>query len=191
MCPVSDAWIAISAVSRSRISPTRILSGSWRRIDRRQLAKVTPMSGLIGTWIRPSISYSTGSSVVMILSSISLSSLRAAYSVVVLPEPVGPVTRMMPLGFMITSIQLASVSSGMPSLLRSSWTTERSRIRSTTLSPNMVGRVETRMSTLLPPRASSIRPSCGSRRSAMSRLDMTLMRLAMAGARWRGGGTIS
>ena len=36
MCPVSDAWTAISAVSRSRISPTRILSGSCRRIDRRQ-----------------------------------------------------------------------------------------------------------------------------------------------------------
>ena len=35
-CPVSEACTAISAVSRSRISPTRILSGSCRRIDRRQ-----------------------------------------------------------------------------------------------------------------------------------------------------------
>ena len=68
----------ISAVSRSRISPTRILSGSCRRIARRQAAKVTPISGLIGTWIRPSISYSTGSSVVMILSSIVFSSLSVA-----------------------------------------------------------------------------------------------------------------
>ena len=33
MWPVSDAWIEISAVSRSRVSPTRILSGSCRRID--------------------------------------------------------------------------------------------------------------------------------------------------------------
>ena len=32
MCPVSDACTAISAVSRSRISPTRILSGSCRRM---------------------------------------------------------------------------------------------------------------------------------------------------------------
>ena len=61
----------------------------------------------------------------------------------------------------------------------------------TTLSPNMVGRTLTRMSTWLPPTLSSMRPSWGSRRSAMSRLDMTLMRLAMARARWRGGGTIS
>ena len=29
--PVSAASIAISAVSRSRISPTRMMSGSWRR----------------------------------------------------------------------------------------------------------------------------------------------------------------
>ena len=79
----------------------------------------------------------------------------------------------------------------MPILFRSSWTTVRSRIRRTTLSPNMVGKVETRMSTLLPPMASWIRPSCGSRRSAMSRFDMTLMRLEIAGARCRGGGTSS
>ena len=61
----------------------------------------------------------------------------------------------------------------------------------TTLSPNIVGSTLTRMSTGLPPTFSSMRPSCGSRRSAMSRFDMTLMRLAMAVARWRGGGTIS
>ena len=34
-CPVSDACTAIWAVSRSRISPTRMLSGSCRRIARR------------------------------------------------------------------------------------------------------------------------------------------------------------
>jgi hypothetical protein len=32
--PVSDASIAIFAVSRSRVSPTRMMSGSWRRIVR-------------------------------------------------------------------------------------------------------------------------------------------------------------
>ena len=50
--------------------------------------------------------YSTGSSVVMILSSILFSSLRAAYSVVVFPEPVGPVTSTMPLGLLITAAEL-------------------------------------------------------------------------------------
>ncbi len=78
MCPVNDAWIEISAVSRSRVSPTNILSGSCLRIARRQEAKVTPISALIGTWIRPSMSYSTGSSVVMILSSTTFSSLSVA-----------------------------------------------------------------------------------------------------------------
>ena len=48
MWPVSDACTAISAVSRSRISPTRILSGSWRRIDRRHWAKVLPIAGVDG-----------------------------------------------------------------------------------------------------------------------------------------------
>jgi hypothetical protein len=40
--------------------------------------------------------YSTGSSIVMILSSIVLISESPAYSVVVLPEPVGPVTSTIP-----------------------------------------------------------------------------------------------
>src|SRR3569833_3014372 len=41
-CPVCAALIAISAVSRSRISPTMITSGSWRRNDRSAAAKVMP-----------------------------------------------------------------------------------------------------------------------------------------------------
>ena len=45
---------------------------------RRQAAKVTPISELIGTWIRPSMSYSTGSSVVMILSWTVFSSFNVA-----------------------------------------------------------------------------------------------------------------
>ena len=31
-CPVMAAWIAIVAVSESRISPTKITSGSWRKM---------------------------------------------------------------------------------------------------------------------------------------------------------------
>ena len=81
--------------------------------------------------------------------------------------------------------------SGMPTTSRSSMTTERSRIRMTTLSPNMVGSTLTRKSTGCPPTLSRMRPSCGMRRSAMSRSAMTLMRVVMAKARCRGGGTIS
>ena len=41
--PVRDASIAISAVSLSRISPTMMTSGSARRNDRMQAAKVSPI----------------------------------------------------------------------------------------------------------------------------------------------------
>src|ERR1022692_3280162 len=62
--PVSAASIAISAVSVSRISPIMTMSGSWRRMERRALAKVRPMSFLVGTWLMPGTWNSTGSSTV-------------------------------------------------------------------------------------------------------------------------------
>ena len=64
--PVSEAWMAISAVSRSRISPTRITSGSWRTMWRRPLANVRPIFAFTGIWFTPLSWYSTGSSTVMI-----------------------------------------------------------------------------------------------------------------------------
>ncbi len=77
MCPVNDACTAISAVSKSRISPTKMMSGSWRRIDRKHWANVLPMDGSMGICTMPSMSYSTGSSVVISLSSIEFSSFKA------------------------------------------------------------------------------------------------------------------
>ncbi len=76
--PVSADWIAMSAVSGSRISPTMILSGSWRRIERSPRAKVSPFFSLTGICVMPLSWYSTGSSIVMILSSSVLISLSAA-----------------------------------------------------------------------------------------------------------------
>ena len=67
----------------------------------------------------------------------------------------------------------------------------RSSTRMTTLSPNIVGSTLTRRSIGWLLTFSSMRPSCGMRRSAMSRLAMTLMRELMAGAMWLGGGIIS
>ena len=58
--PVSAAWIAICAVSASRISPTMITSGSWRTKERIAVAKVSPIDGLTCDWLMPGISYSTG-----------------------------------------------------------------------------------------------------------------------------------
>ena len=59
----------------------------------------------------------------------------------------------------------------MPSLAE-----DGSRIRITIFSPNSVGRVETRKSMDLEPNFSFIRPSWGTRRSAMSRREITLIR---------------
>ena len=191
MCPVSDACTAISAVSGSRISPTRITSGSCRKIARKQWAKVFPIEASIGTWMMPFMSYSIGSSVVISLSSILFKSLSAEYNVVVLPEPVGPVTSTIPFGLSITSRKAANVCGVMPTASKSSFTTERSNTRITTHSPNIVGMTETRRSTGWPPSVNSIRPSCGRRRSAMSRLAMTLIRVVIAKAKCFGGGTIS
>ena len=71
----------------------------------------------------------------------------------------------------------------MPTVSKSSITTDRSRIRITTLSPNIVGSTLTRKSTGCPPTVKRIRPSCGMRRSAMSKSAITLMRVVMANAR--------
>ncbi|MNC73237.1 hypothetical protein D3C75_1244010 [compost metagenome] len=49
--PVSEACTAISAVSRSRISPTMTTSGSCRKMARSPRAKV--MSTLVLTWVWP------------------------------------------------------------------------------------------------------------------------------------------
>ena len=133
--PVRDAWMAICAVAMSRISPTRIRSGSCRRKARRTIGKSRPMASLIGIWMMPSISYSTGSSAVSTLESMVLISRRAAYSVVVLPAPVGPVTMKMPLGLWTVSRIYSWICAGSPRLSMFKLTEERSRTRSTTDSP--------------------------------------------------------
>ena len=80
----------------------------------------------------------------MMLTSIRLIFDSAEYSVVVLPEPVGPVTSTMPYGFITASIRSFSARGSMPNFSRSSVRLPLSRIRSTTFSPNSVGSVDTR-----------------------------------------------
>ncbi len=101
--PVSAAWIAFSAVSVSRISPTMMMSGSWRNTVRSVLANVMSTCGRTATWLKSSNTISIGSSIVMMFTSGLLRYLRTEYSVVVLPLPVGPVTRMMPVGLEMKS----------------------------------------------------------------------------------------
>ena len=70
--PVSAALTAISAVSKSRISPTRMMFGSWRRNERSAAAKFSPMFSRTWTWLTPTRLNSTGSSAVMMLVSVVL-----------------------------------------------------------------------------------------------------------------------
>ena len=112
--PVSAASIAILAVSPSRTSPTMTTSGSERRIERSAVAKVSPARTLICIWFTPASRYSTGSSTVITLISGRSIWVSAAYSVVDLPEPVGPVTRIAPVGRAISELNVARISSDMP-----------------------------------------------------------------------------
>src|SRR5438094_21641 len=43
--------MATLAVSRSRISPTMMMSGSWRRIERSTVAKSSPICGRTCVWL--------------------------------------------------------------------------------------------------------------------------------------------
>ncbi len=73
MWPVSADCIAMRTVSTSRISPTMMMSGSWRTMERRALAKVSSICGFTWIWLMPGIWYSTGSSTVTIFTSDLLS----------------------------------------------------------------------------------------------------------------------
>ena len=125
--------------------------------------------------------YSTGSSSVMMLMVSLLRCVSSEYKVVVLPEPVGPVTISMPSGRAIIRRSVARVSAAKS--MRSSGMMERSRskIRSTMFSPYIVGWVETRKSMGRPERLSEKRPSCAARVSAMLTPLITFKRTAMLG----------
>ena len=76
--PVRAASTAMCAVSRSRISPTMITSGSARSIERSPTSNVTPALGAICICLMPWILCSTGSSIVSTLRSPSFTTWSAA-----------------------------------------------------------------------------------------------------------------
>ena len=98
--PVSAALSAVWTVSSSRISPTRITSGSWRRTRRSARLKDAvswPTSRWLMIELRSRCRNSIGSSIVtMCLDIVRFMWSIIAASVVDLPEPVVPVSRMMP-----------------------------------------------------------------------------------------------
>ncbi len=98
--PVSAADSAVWTVSSSRISPTRIVSGSWRstrRSARLKDAVSWPTSRWLMIELRSRCRNSIGSSIVtMCLCIVRFMWSIIAASVVDLPEPVVPVSRMIP-----------------------------------------------------------------------------------------------
>ena len=106
-CPVSAAVSAVEIVSRSRISPTRITSGSWRSAAfsaSPKLCASEPSSRWLTRHFLCPCRNSIGSSIVMMCSSrvLLISSIIAA-SEVDFPEPVGPVTSTKPRGLRVNS----------------------------------------------------------------------------------------
>jgi len=114
-CPVSAASRASRMVSRSRISPTRMMSGSSRRAPRRAALKL-PVSRPTSRWLMRQpwgwCTNSMGSSMVRMWSRrFLLAWSMMAARVVLLPLPVGPVTSTRPL----FSIARSRRRSGRPS----------------------------------------------------------------------------
>ena len=101
-CPVSAALSAVSRVSRSRISPMRMTSGSWRSTWRSAEGKDSvslPTSRCEIFDITSRCRNSIGSSIVITLTRRCwFTWLIIAASAVDLPEPVIPVTRTSPRG---------------------------------------------------------------------------------------------
>src|SRR6266487_6636322 len=93
----------------------------------------------------------------------------------------------MPCGRRIASAKPRAVVSLMPRSSSPMRARSLSSRRSTTLSPCSTGTVETRTSTWRSCRRRRMRPSCGTRRSAMSRSAMILRRLTIAALRCAGG----
>src|SRR5512136_430244 len=107
---------------------------------------------------------------------------------VVLPLPVGPVEMMTPWGFLIMTLIFFRSSGRTPSSSSCLIEALLSRMRRTIFSPLMVGRDETRISTILVPALTVILPSWGLRRSEMSIFARILIRETVAG--WRSVGIL-
>ena len=163
-----------------------MMSGSCRIRALRPSAKPSSTVGCTWVWLKAGSIISIGSSTVQTLTSSVASFLSVEYSVVVLPEPVGPVTKMMPCGRVISSPQRLASSFEKPKASKFLSAAPGSKIRITSFSPKAVGKEDRRISTSDPPlgppsgRRVLMRPSCGLRRSITSIRPSSLMRAVMA-----------
>ena len=158
-----------------------MMSGSWRMSARTPSAKLKSMVGCTWVWLNAGWIISIGSSIVHTLTSSVASRRSVEYSVLVLPEPVGPVTKMMPLGRDTRVSQ--RLASWMPKPRPSSVLTvvSGSKMRITSFSPKAVGSVDSRISTSSPSGLRVLmRPSSGRRFSITSMRPSSLMRAVIA-----------
>ncbi len=120
------------------------MSGSCLTKALRPEAKVKPILGLTWVWLILGIRYSIGSSIVEILTAGVFKISSIEYKVVVLPQPVGPVIKIIPIGFFRLSLILSKLLSLNPksSKLRALVVSGKRRI--TIFSPSKAGRIETR-----------------------------------------------
>ena len=178
--PVSADCTAIRAVSTSRISPTRMTSGSWRRIDFSPPAKVMP--GLLVDLDLVDRGEDVLDRVLdrhdVALGAVDLAR-ASAYSVVVLPLPVGPAQITMPYGERISArVALGGVRRH-AEVGRAGTAGGSCRAAAcTTFSPPMTARWSRPGCRPRGRRPScAIWPSCGRRRSTMFMPAMILIRL--------------
>ncbi len=175
-CPVMAARKVICAVSGSRISPTKITSGSWRNKARIPAAKSSFTASASEVWRRRGSGYSTGSSKVMMLSCSASKVCNMEYRLVVLPLPVGPVTISKPSGRCTSWRRLATCAGGSPKAGSGTMPLSCSNSRSTRFSPCSVGKLATRRSSLRPKHDTLNCPSCAARVSAIFIPASTLSR---------------
>ncbi len=158
-----------------------MMSGSCRSRVRTPLAKSRSMLVCTCIWLNSGAIISIGSSTVHTFTSGVASRFSVEYRVVVLPEPVGPVTSTMPCGRSTSAFQPAASCGLKPSWSMLLKAASGSKMRITHFSPKAVGMVDRRISTSRPPGERVLmRPSCGRRRSARSIRPSTLIRLTTA-----------
>ena len=158
-----------------------MMSGSCRISVRTPSAKLKSSCGCTCVWLNDGSIISIGSSIVATFTSSVATRLSVEYSVVVLPEPVGPVTSTMPCGRFTSCSHRCSSCDEKPSASQVLTTASGSKMRMTSFSPKAVGMLESRISTSLPCELRVLmRPSCGRRRSTTSIRASSLMRAVMA-----------
>ncbi len=128
----------------------------------------------------PGRAYSTGSSKVIRFFPTELTRINMLYMVVVFPEPVGPVTKIMPWGLLMMAFIFSRFTGLKPRSSKVYKAAARSRTLKTIFSPIIEGMEEMRKSTSRPSTIRRVRPSWGSLRSEMSRLAIIFSREATA-----------